>query len=164
MASTLKVNTIQNAAGSAPFFTDLGMKSKYFAVEINNTSLTENVLTRYNLGTLIGDAGTVSSNQVTIAQAGTYILHFFIACAGIENANSRWQENYLKLTRGGSTTTLLDARDHIINIDTNYEYYHVSASRIHGLQANDIIFIETNGQNTASGGSNGSQFMGIRIE
>jgi hypothetical protein len=162
MASTLKVNTIQTAAGAVPFITDLGMKAKYFAVTLGDTSVAANTVTTYDMSNLIGTGATLdtSADTLTVAEAGDYLLMATINCAYTTDANTRFQENYVYV----NSTKIMDLRDTITDINGDYEYYQVTGSRIYTLAANDVLKLQGNGQGAFEVRSAyGSNFMGIRL-
>jgi|TARA_B100000035_G_scaffold40339_1_gene30420 hypothetical protein len=162
MASTLKVNTIQTAAGGVGFITDLGMKAKYFAVTVGDTTCSAGSATTYDLSSLIGTGATLdtSNDTLTVTEAGDYLLCATLGCSYTSNSNSRYQENYVFV----NSTKIMDLRDNITNIDSNYEYYTVVGSRIYTLAANDVLKLQGNGQgNWQVRAAYGSNFFGIRL-
>ncbi len=162
MTSTLKVNTIQTAAGAVPFITDLGMKAKYFAVTLGDTSVAATTVTTYDMSNLIGTGATLdtSADTLTVTEAGDYLLMATISCAYTTDANTRFQENYLYV----NSTKILDIRDTITDVNGDYEYYTVTGSRIYTLAANDVLKWQGYGQGGYEVRSAyGSNFLGIRL-
>ena len=160
MSSILKVDTIQNTAGAAPFITSLGMKAKYFAVTVGETTVSAGTTTTYALSNLLGTGATLSNNLLTVAEAGDYLLQFYVGCAYTSGSNSRYQENYLHV----NSTKIIDSRDHVINIDSNYEYYSCHGSKIYTLAAGDVLKLSGNGQgNYIVRSAYGSNFFGIKL-
>ena len=160
MSSILKVDTIQNTAGAAPFVTSLGMKAQYFGVTLGDTTVSASTTTKYNMSSLIGTGATLSNDLLTVTEAGDYLLQFFISCAYTSGSNSRYQENYLHV----NAAKIIDSRDHVINIDGNYEYYTCTGHRIYTLAANDVLQVSGHGQgNYIVRSAYGSNFFGIKL-
>jgi len=161
MSSILKVDTIQNTAGAVPFITDLGMKLKYFSCNVSGTYSLGAERT-YTLSNFTGDAASVSSNTITITEAGVYLLQKCYNCTSTSNANARWQENYIYI----NGTKVLDVRQFIINVDSNYEYYNINGSIIKSLSVGDQIELRGNGQNNwvINAGTLGSNFFGLKLQ
>ena len=160
MSSILKVDTIQTTAGAAPFITSLGMKAKYFAVTVGETTVSAGTTTTYALSNLLGTGATLSNNLLTVAEAGDYLLQFYVGCTYTSGSNSRYQENYLHV----NSTKIIDSRDHVINIDSNYEYYTCTGHRIYTLAAGDVLKLSGHGQgNYIVRSAYGSNFFGIKL-
>ena len=162
MASTLKVNTIQTAGGAVPFITDLSMKAKFFSVTVGDTTCSAGSAVTYDLSSLIGTGATLdtTNDTLTVAEAGDYLLMVTLGCSYQSNSNSRYQENYVFV----NSTKIMDLRDNITNIDSNYEYYTVTGARIFTLAANDVLKLQGNGQGDWQVRSAyGSNFFGIRL-
>ena len=159
--SVLKVDTIQDTAAESPFITSLGMKLKYFNCNVSG-SYTSGGTRTYTLSNFAGDGATISSNTITITEAGVYLLQKCYSCTSTTDANARWQESYIYI----NGTKVLDIRDHVINIDNNYEYYSLHGSLIRSLSVGDEIELRGNGQNNwvINAGTLGSNFFGLRIQ
>tara|TARA_A200000159_G_scaffold18957_1_gene15460 strand:- start:157 stop:642 length:486 start_codon:yes stop_codon:yes gene_type:complete len=161
MSSILKVDTIQNTAGAAPFITSLGMKAKYFNCNVSGNYTSGGTRT-YTLSNFAGDGASVSSNTITITEAGVYLLQKCYSCTSTTDANARWQENYIYI----NDSKVLDIRQFVINVDSNYEYYNINGSIIKSLSVGDEIELRGNGQNnwTINAGTLGSNFFGVRLQ
>ena len=161
MSSIIKVDTIQNTAGAAPFITSLGMKAKYFAVTVGDTTVSAGgTTTTYALSNLLGTGATLSNNLLTVTEAGDYLLQFFVGCAYTGSGSSRYQENYLHV----NSTKILDSRDNVTNIDGNYEYYTCTGHRIYTLAAGDVLKLHGHSQgNYIVKSAYGSNFFGIKL-
>ena len=160
MSSILKVDTIQTTAGAAPFITSLGMKAKYFGVTLGDTTVSAGSQVTYDMSSLIGTGATLSNDLLTVTEAGDYLLQFYVGCAYTGSGSSRYQENYLHV----NSTKIIDSRDHVINIDSNYEYYTCTGHRIYTLAAGDVLKVSGNGQgNYIVRSAYGSNFFGIKL-
>ena len=160
--STLRVGTIHDTTGAAPFITDLGMKTKYFGVDLGLTVVPAATLTNYDMTNLIGSGATLdtSADTLTITEAGDYFLMATISCAYTTDANTRYQESYLYV----NSTKILDIRDTITDVDGSYEYYTVTGSRIYTLAVGDVLKWQGLGQGAYEVRSAyGSNFLGIRL-
>ena len=163
MSSILKVDTIQTTAGAAPFITSLGMKAKYFGVTVGDTTGSAGSTVTYDLSSLIGTGATLdtSADTLTVSEAGDYLLMATLGCSYESNSNSRYQENYVYV----NSTKIMDLRDNITNIDSNYEYYTCTGARIYTLAANDVLKLQGLGQgNWEVRSAYGSNFFGVRLQ
>ena len=163
MASTIKVNTIQNVAGSAPLITDLGMKVDWFQTRITTASYTAAGGTqKYAMDTFEGTGASFndSTDTITITAASVWKINLFLGCASTGNGDARWQENYIY----HNSTRVLDTRHFVININTDNEYYGIHGSKILTCAAGDTIYVSGNGQlNWSIDGGSGSNFHAIRL-
>ena len=161
MTSIIKVDQIQTAAGAAPAITDLGVSMRYFKSTISSANYASGGERVYGLSYFAGSTGTGGSDAITITEAGTYKLDFFIGSFTTEDGvNSRWQENYLYL----NSTKILDSRANVTDIDNNNEYYAINGTIIVDCAVGDTLQLRGNG--VVSWGINasyGSNITGIRI-
>ena len=149
MTSIIKVDQIQNAAGNSLSIPSAGMLIPYFVGYITTASYIAVSQTNYtltNFATSNSDTASIAADNqtITINKAGVWKIELTVTGVGTDGTSSRFQENYIYK----NSTKLLDVRTHVINIDSNSEYYTCSGSVIVTCAAGDTITARGLGQRT----------------
>ena len=164
MTSIIKVDQIQTLNGNSLSVPAAGMLTPYFVGYITTASYsasTQHNYTLTNFATSNSDTSIDADNQtITINKAGVWKIDLTFTGVATDASNSRFQENYIYK----NSTKLLDVRAHVINIDSNSEYYTCSGSVIVTCASGDTITARGLGQRAWS--SNllyGSNISGIQL-
>lgn len=148
MSSILKVDQIQTSNGNSLSVPSAGMLTPYFVGYITTASYSASTETNYtltNFATSNSDTSIAADNQtITINKAGVWKIDLTFTGVGTDATSSRFQENYIYK----NSTKLLDVRAHVINIDSNSEYYTCSGSVIVTCALGDTITARGLGQRT----------------
>jgi len=148
MSSILKVDQIQTSNGNSLSVPAAGMLTPYFVGYITTASYsasTQHNYTLTNFATSNSDTSIAGNNQtITINKAGVWKIDLTFTGVATDASNSRFQENYIYK----NSTKLLDVRAHVINIDSNSEYYTCSGSVIVTCASGDTITARGLGQRT----------------
>jgi len=148
MTSIIKVDQIQTSNGNSLSVPAAGMLTPYFVGYITTASYsasTQHNYTLTNFATSNSDTSIAANNQtITINKAGVWKIDLTFTGVATDASNSRFQENYIYK----NSTKLLDVRAHVINIDSNSEYYTCSGSVIVTCASGDTITARGLGQRT----------------
>ena len=148
MTSIIKVDQIQTSNGNSLSVPAAGMLTPYFVGYITTASYsasTQHNYTLTNFATSNSDTSIAGNNQtITINKAGVWKIDLTFTGVATDASNSRFQENYIYK----NSTKLLDVRAHVINIDSNSEYYTCSGSVIVTCASGDTITARGLGQRT----------------
>jgi hypothetical protein len=148
MSSILKVDQIQTSNGNSLSVPAAGMLTPYFVGYITTASYsasTQHNYTLTNFATSNSDTSIAGNNQtITINKAGVWKIDLTFTGVATDASNSRFQENYIYK----NSTKLLDVRAHVINVDSNSEYYTCSGSVIVTCASGDTITARGLGQRT----------------
>jgi len=148
MTSIIKVDQIQTSNGNSLSVPSAGMLTPYFVGYITTASysaVTQHNYTLTNFATSNSDTSIAGNNQtITINKAGVWKIDLTFTGVATDASNSRFQENYIYK----NSTKLLDVRAHVINIDSNSEYYTCSGSVIVTCASGDTITARGLGQRT----------------
>ena len=148
MSSILKVDQIQTSNGNSLSVPAAGMLTPYFVGYITTASYsasTQHNYTLTNFATSNSDTSIAANNQtITINKAGVWKIDLTFTGLATDASNSRFQENYIYK----NSTKLLDVRAHVINVDSNSEYYTCSGSVIVTCALGDTITARGLGQRT----------------